>query len=80
MTTLRRGTEAHKAVLSNAIGCKVYSEHNQYKGEECSVRPAVLALEKFSFAKLVESDGRYTVRVHERCWFELEHRCEEPPS
>ncbi len=80
MTTLRRGTTAHKAVLSNAVGCVVYSEHNQYKGKKCSVEAAALALEKFSFAKLVERDDRYTVRVHDRCWFELEHSDEEPPA
>jgi len=66
------------------VGCVVYSEHNQYKGKKCSVEAAALALEKFSFAKLVEEEQAsgtyYRVLVHDRCWFELEHKCEEPPA
>jgi hypothetical protein len=63
-----------KEVLNSATGCVVYSEHNQYQGKKCSPEAAVQALEKFSFAKLVEQDGgRFVVHVHDRCWFELEH-------
>jgi hypothetical protein len=67
-------------VLSSASGCVVYSEHNQYQGKKVSPEAAVQALEKFSFAKLVEHDGRYTVRVHDRCWFELVHGADLPSA
>lgn len=74
MKTLRRGTKMHNDVLNSATGCVMYSEHNQYQGAQCEVQAAAWALHKFSFAKLVEEPGhKFVVRVHDRCWFELEH-------
>jgi hypothetical protein len=81
MKTVRRGTKLHKQILENATGCTVYSEHNQYQGKKVDVGAAAMALHKFNFAKLVEqSDGRYVVHVHERCWFELEHGAAKPST
>jgi hypothetical protein len=50
-----------------------------YQGVRMSPKDAAWALHKFSFAKLVEEPGpKFVVRVHDRCWFELEHSEERP--
>lgn len=81
MITVRRKTQAHKALLDNAVGCTLYSEGNQYEGEPCKVDAARTALDKFKSAKLVASDdySEVAVKVHDLCWFILSYG-EEPPS
>lgn len=66
-------TRKIEEILSGAARVRVFSLSNQFSGRDCPAYVAKEALFAYSFAKLLEeAPGRYRVRVHGECWYEIE--------
>lgn len=73
---MARINKTHKnkvnAIFAAAKRATLYALSNEFRGEECSVEGAKETLYvPESSAHLVESDGKYKVRVHSNYWIEL---------
>ena len=79
METIKRGTKEHAAVLSNAIGARLYTPRHA-AGIGCKVEAVRTALEKFRRAKLVHSQGLFIVRIDKRRKFVLTFPLIETPD
>lgn len=58
-------------IKTKAVRCKVYSLDNDFAGVECAPSVAWGQLGEFDFARLVESDDKWTVHVHSNLWYVL---------
>lgn len=73
MKTIRRtATKKIAAIAKTIIATRAHEKHNDYVATPVPVEAALVNLETFDFAKLIDHEnGKFTVQVHSGKWFYL---------
>lgn len=70
-TIPRNHTRKVADVKERTTRCVVFSLANDFAPKECAPSIAWEQLEKYSFARLVEHDDKWSVNIHGNLWYEL---------